>query len=49
MFEWYHIVAASDLTEAAARLDGVTGREWQSGGKVATVQAISAGRKRRDS
>jgi hypothetical protein len=47
VFDRYHIVAASDLTEAAARLEGVTGYDWRSGEAVATVEPVSRGRERR--
>jgi hypothetical protein len=49
VFDRYHIVAASDLTEAAARLENVTAvttRDGASVGQVATVHGLHEGRKR---
>ena len=51
VFDRYHIVAASDLTEAAARLENVTGvttSDRASVGQVAALQSIDEGRKRRN-
>ena len=49
VFDRYHIVAASDLTEAAARLENVTTvpPDGASVGQVATVHGLNEGRKRR--
>jgi integrase len=50
VFDQYNIVAATDLTEAAARLENVTSvtpRDGVSVGQVAAVHAIGDGRKRR--
>jgi integrase len=49
VFDRYHIVAASDLTEAAARLENVTTvpADGASVGQVATVHGLHEGRKRR--
>ena len=53
VFDRYHIVAASDLTEAAARLENITGvitaTDRTSVGQVATVHGFDEGRKRRNS
>lgn len=52
VFDRYHIVAASDLTEAAARLENVTtvtAPDRASVGQVATVHGFDEGRKRRNS
>ena len=52
VFDRYHIVAASDLTEAAARLENVTTvttPDRASVGQVATVHGFDEGRKRRNS
>jgi Phage integrase family len=49
VFDRYHIVAASDLTETAARLENVTTPDGVSVGQVATVHGFDEGRKRRNS
>ena len=52
VFDRYHIVAASDLTEAAARLENVTtvtAPDRASVGQVATVHGLDEGRKRQKS
>jgi integrase len=51
VFDRYHIVAAADLTEAAARLENVTAvpsRDGASVGQVSTVHGLNEGRKRRN-